>query len=136
MKLLGTEKLPSRGSITHADGRGCQPCAKVHTGGCNIGEECPYCHLCEVGSSAIPTWGSIYHYSMRKHCKPCVDFKTGACKDGADCKSCHLCAGEPQGSSTLRQNLRHGKFASGTLSKWKNRPGESAAQAPQAWKNI
>lgn len=44
------EELPSQGSALHSAGR-CKPCAFVHTKGCNTGKACPFCHLCDQGSS-------------------------------------------------------------------------------------
>jgi hypothetical protein len=42
---LGSEGLPSSGSVAHADG-GCRPCAFLHTKGCENGLSCSFCHLC------------------------------------------------------------------------------------------
>jgi len=38
--------VPTVGSVLHAAG-GCKPCAFVHTKGCNSGEGCLFCHLCD-----------------------------------------------------------------------------------------
>mmetsp|Transcript_112591 Transcript_112591/g.290768 ORF Transcript_112591/g.290768 Transcript_112591/m.290768 type:complete len:340 (-) Transcript_112591:243-1262(-) len=42
---LGTEELPSIGSREHGKGT-CNPCAFLHTKGCNNGLTCKHCHLC------------------------------------------------------------------------------------------
>mmetsp|Transcript_79058 Transcript_79058/g.235581 ORF Transcript_79058/g.235581 Transcript_79058/m.235581 type:complete len:440 (-) Transcript_79058:50-1369(-) len=44
---FGALELPSRGSALHPWGA-CKPCAFVFEG-CNNGEECQFCHLCEAG---------------------------------------------------------------------------------------
>lgn len=41
-------RLPSEGSQSHFVGR-CKPCAFVHTAGCQQGQACRFCHLCEPG---------------------------------------------------------------------------------------
>lgn len=46
--ILGSEALPSRGSISHYGGD-CKPCAFMHSKGCKTGAECQFCHLCEAG---------------------------------------------------------------------------------------
>eukprot|EP00930_Biecheleria_cincta_P022689 TRINITY_DN16537_c0_g1_i1.p1 TRINITY_DN16537_c0_g1~~TRINITY_DN16537_c0_g1_i1.p1 ORF type:complete len:457 (+),score=75.58 TRINITY_DN16537_c0_g1_i1:35-1372(+) len=40
--------LPSKGSSLHAAGK-CRPCAFRHTKGCENGQNCEFCHLCEPG---------------------------------------------------------------------------------------
>jgi hypothetical protein len=41
--------LPSVGSANHGIGS-CSPCGFIHKGGCTIGIECTFCHLCLPGS--------------------------------------------------------------------------------------
>lgn len=45
---LGTEVLPSLGSVEHQSGD-CKPCAFLHSKGCVSGVNCEFCHLCEPG---------------------------------------------------------------------------------------
>lgn len=45
---LGSPEMPTVGSRTHRIGT-CKPCAFLHTKGCNNGEQCSFCHLCEPG---------------------------------------------------------------------------------------
>lgn len=41
------QALPSRGSADHALGQ-CMPCAFFHkSGGCSLGFQCEFCHLCD-----------------------------------------------------------------------------------------
>eukprot|EP00442_Polarella_glacialis_P058856 CAMPEP_0115112704 /NCGR_PEP_ID=MMETSP0227-20121206/40850_1 /TAXON_ID=89957 /ORGANISM="Polarella glacialis, Strain CCMP 1383" /LENGTH=360 /DNA_ID=CAMNT_0002512425 /DNA_START=71 /DNA_END=1153 /DNA_ORIENTATION=- len=40
--------VPSRGSLSHADGN-CKPCAFLHSKGCESGKDCQFCHLCDSG---------------------------------------------------------------------------------------
>mmetsp|Transcript_52593 Transcript_52593/g.151659 ORF Transcript_52593/g.151659 Transcript_52593/m.151659 type:complete len:284 (-) Transcript_52593:420-1271(-) len=42
------EKMASAGSALHGTGR-CKPCAFVHTKGCESGENCVFCHMCDKG---------------------------------------------------------------------------------------
>lgn len=44
----GSPELPSVGSARHSTGD-CKPCAFIHTKGCEGGQQCPFCHLCEPG---------------------------------------------------------------------------------------
>jgi hypothetical protein len=45
---LGSEKLPSIGSLLHHKGE-CKPCTFFHTRGCENKEDCQFCHLCGPG---------------------------------------------------------------------------------------
>lgn len=45
---LGSSEMPTVGSRNHRLGT-CKPCAFLHTKGCNNGEQCSFCHLCEPG---------------------------------------------------------------------------------------
>merc|ERR1712003_223849 len=48
-RVLGSEELPSVGSRLHRIG-GCKPCAFVLSDeGCENGQECQFCHLCDPG---------------------------------------------------------------------------------------
>lgn len=42
---LGSERLPSIGSLLHHSG-GCKPCTFFHSRGCENKENCQFCHLC------------------------------------------------------------------------------------------
>lgn len=42
----GPARVPTLGSALHGSGR-CKPCAFVHTKGCQSGEGCAFCHLCD-----------------------------------------------------------------------------------------
>jgi hypothetical protein len=42
---VGTEELPSIGSLMHHKGE-CKPCTFFHTRGCENGDNCKFCHLC------------------------------------------------------------------------------------------
>merc|ERR1719454_753682 len=42
---LGSERLPSIGSLLHHKGE-CRPCTFFHTRGCENKEDCQFCHLC------------------------------------------------------------------------------------------
>eukprot|EP00930_Biecheleria_cincta_P000096 TRINITY_DN1001_c0_g1_i2.p1 TRINITY_DN1001_c0_g1~~TRINITY_DN1001_c0_g1_i2.p1 ORF type:complete len:213 (+),score=30.88 TRINITY_DN1001_c0_g1_i2:66-704(+) len=48
--ILGSEELPTVGSLNHRSGT-CKPCAFVFKDGpgCTSGVECTFCHLCEPG---------------------------------------------------------------------------------------
>merc|ERR1711879_584784 len=45
---LGSEEMPSVGSLLHCSGQ-CQPCGFLHTKGCTNGARCTFCHLCNAG---------------------------------------------------------------------------------------
>jgi len=45
---LGSEEMPSVGSLLHCSGQ-CQPCGFFHTKGCSNGARCEFCHLCTPG---------------------------------------------------------------------------------------